>query len=118
MPVAANLAYGDQFAVISRPQLGADRASLDVFARTGASAAYMTLVRAKVRPRTFPAHPPTQAERRRWRDELRAGGTPVPGGLWVIAPAGSPAATSGTRAGSCTLAGRPYVLVRQAPPSA
>ena len=112
------IGYGDQFAVISRPQLGADRASLDVFARTGASAAYMTLVRAKVRPRTFPAHPPTQAERRRWRDELRAGGTPVPGGLWVIAPAGSPAATSGTRAGSCTLAGRPYVLVRQAPPSA
>jgi hypothetical protein len=112
------IGYGDLFAVVSRPQLGADRASLDVFARTGASAAYVTLVRAKVRPRTFPDHPPTQAERRRWRDELRAGGSPVPGGLWVIAAAGSPAAGSGTQAGSCMLAGRPYVLVRQAPPSA
>jgi len=112
------IGYGDQFAVISRPQLGADRASLEVFARTGASAAYMTLVRAKVRPRTFPDHPPTQAERRRWRDELRAGGTPVPG-LWVIAAAGSPAARSGTEAGSCTLGGRPAVLVRLTPrPSA
>ena len=78
----------------------------------------MTLVRAKVRPRTFPTHPPTQAERRRWRDELRAGRTPVPGGLWVIA-AGRLAGRHGRHAGgSCTLAGRPYVLVRQAPPSA
>ena len=113
------IGYGDLFAVVSRPQLGADRASLDVFAQTGASAAYMTLVRAKVRPRTFPDRPPTQAERRRWRDELRAGGTPVADGLWVIAAAGSSAAGSGARAGTCTLAGRPYVLVRQAPrPSA
>ena len=54
--------YGDVFAVVSKPQLGADRASLDVFAQTGASAAYMTLVRAKVRPRKFPDRPPTQAE--------------------------------------------------------
>ena len=112
------IGYGDLFAVVSRPQLGADRASLEVFARTGASAAYVTLVRAKVRPRTFPDDPPTQAERRRWRDELRAGGTPVAGGLWVIAAAGSPAAGNGTRAEPCTLAGRPYVLVRRAPPSA
>jgi hypothetical protein len=109
------IGYGDLFAVVSRPQLGADPASLEVFARTGASAAYMTLVRAKVRPRTFPDHPPAQAERRRWRDELRAGGSPVADGLWVIAERGSPAASSGTVVGSCTLAGRPAVLVRQAP---
>jgi hypothetical protein len=107
--------YGDVFAVVSKPQLGADRASLDVFAQTGASAAYMTLVRAKVRPRTFPDRPPTQAERRRWRDELRAGRSPVPGGVWVVADAGSPAATGGTRVTSCSLAGRPAVLVRYPP---
>ena len=107
--------YGDVFAVVSKPQLGADRASLDVFAQTGASAAYMTLVRAKVRPRTFPDRPPTQAERRRWRDELRAGRSPVPGGVWVVAGAGSPAATGGTRVTSCSLAGRPAVLVRYPP---
>ena len=78
------IGYGDLFAVISRPQLGADRASLDVFARTGASAAYMTLVRAKVRPRTFPA----------LADAGRAAPLPrrapgrrgsCPGGLWVVA---------------------------------
>jgi hypothetical protein len=107
--------YGDVFAVVSKPQLGADRASLDVFAQTGASAAYMTLVRAKVRPRTFPDRPPSQAERRRWRDELRAGRSPVPGGVWVVADAGSPAATGGTRVTSCSLAGRPAVLVRYPP---
>ena len=75
----------------------------------------MTLVRAKVRPRTFPDRPPTQAERRRWRDELRAGRSPVPGGVWVVADAGSPAATGGTRVTSCSLAGRPAVLVRYPP---
>ena len=109
------LGYGDVFAVVTRPQLEADRASLDVFAQTGASAAYMTLIRAKVRARTFPDRPPTQAERRRLRDELRAGGTRVPGGLWVIAAAGSPAAGSGTQIGACTLGGRPAVLVRYPP---
>jgi hypothetical protein len=113
------LHYGDLFAVVARPQLDADWAALEVFARTGASAAYMTLVRAKVRPRTFPDRPPTQAERRRWRDDLRAGGRPVPGGLWVVADAGSPAAASGTEVGSCSLEARPAVLVRQPPrPSA
>jgi hypothetical protein len=107
--------YGDVYAVVSKPQLGADRASLDVFAQTGASAAYMTLVRAKVRPRTFPDRPPTQAERRRWRDELRAGRSPIPDGVWVVADAGSPPATGGTRVASCSLAGRPAVLVRYPP---
>lgn len=107
--------YGDVFAVVSKPQLGADRASLDVFAQTGASAAYMTLVRAKVRPRTFPDRPPTQAERRRWRDGLRAGRSPIPDGVWVVADAGSPAATGGARVASCSLAGRPAVLVRYPP---
>jgi len=109
------LGYGDLFAVVTRPQLEADRASLDVFAQTGASAAYMTLFRAKVRPRTFPHHPPTQAERRRWRDELRAGRSPIPEGVWVVADAGSPAAEGGTRVAVCSLAGRPAVLVRYAP---
>jgi hypothetical protein len=107
--------YGDVFAVISKPQLGADRASLDVFAQTGAAAAYMTLVRAKVRPRTFPDRPPTQKERRGRRDELRAGRSVIPEGVWVVAGPGSPAADGGTRAGSCSLAGRPYVLVRYPP---
>jgi hypothetical protein len=107
--------YGDVFAVISKPQLGADRASLDVFAQTGAAAAYMTLVRAKVRPRTFPSRPPTQRERRRRRDELRAGRSAIPEGVWVVAEPGSPAADGGTRTGSCSLAGRPYVLVRYPP---
>jgi hypothetical protein len=107
--------YGDVFAVISKPQLGADRASLDVFAQTGAAAAYMTLVRAKVRPRTFPSRPPTQQERRRRRDELRTGRSAIPEGVWVVAEPGSPAADGGTRAGSCSLAGRPYVLVRYPP---
>jgi hypothetical protein len=107
--------YGDVFAVISKPQLGADRASLDVFAQTGAAAAYMTLVRAKVRPRTFPSRPPTQQERRRRRDELRTGRSAIPEGVWVVAEPGSPAADGGTRTGSCSLAGRPYVLVRYPP---
>jgi hypothetical protein len=109
------LGYGDVFAVVTRPQLEADRASLDVFAQTGASAAYMTLIRAKVRARTFPERPPTQAERRHLRDALRVGRTRVPGGLWVIAAAGSPAAGSGTQIGRCTLAGRPAVIVRYPP---
>jgi hypothetical protein len=109
------IGYGDLFAVISKPQFEADRASLDVFARTGASAAYMTLFRAKVRPRQFPDRPPTQAERRRWRDDLRAGRAPIPSGVWVVADADSPAAAGGTRAGSCSLGGRPAVLVRYPP---
>ena len=107
--------YGDLFAVVSKPQLGADRASLDVFAQTGASAAYMTLVRAKVRPRTFPDRPPTQAERRRRRDELRAGRSSIPEGVWVVADPGSPAATGGTRTASCSFGGRSAVLVRYPP---
>ncbi len=109
------LGYGDLFAVVARPQLEADRASLEAFARTGASAAYMTLARAKVRSREFPDRPPTQAERRRWRDGLRSGRSAIPGGVWVVADAGSPAATGGTRAGSCSLGGRPAVLVRYPP---
>ncbi|HEY7258686.1 MAG TPA: hypothetical protein VH459_06425 [Gaiellales bacterium] len=107
--------YGDVFAVVTRPQLDADRASVDAFSQTGAAAAYMTLFRAKVRPRTFPDRPPTQAERRRWRDELRAGRSPIPGGVWVVADAGSPAAVGGTRVAACTLAGRPAALVRYPP---
>lgn len=107
--------YGDLFAVVTRPQLAADRASLDVFAQTGASAAYMTLARAKVRPRTFPDGSPTQAERRRGRDELRAGRSSIPDGVWVVAEPGSPAAGGGTRTSSCSLAGRPAVLVRYPP---
>jgi len=107
--------YGDLFAVVTRPQLAADRASLDVFAQTGASAAYMTLARAKVRPRTFPDGSPTQAERRRGRDELRAGRSSIPDGVWVVAEPGSPAAGGGTRTSACSLDGRPAVLVRYPP---
>jgi hypothetical protein len=108
--------YGDVFAVVTRPQLEADRASLDVFAQTGASAAYMTLVRAKVRPRTFPHRSPTQAQRRRFRDALRAGRPSLLfGDLWVVADRGSPAADGGTGIGRCTIAGRPAVLVRYPP---
>ena len=107
--------HGDVFAVVSKPQLDADRASLDLFAQTGASAAYMTLVRAKVRPRTFPARAPTQKERRRWRDELRAGRSPITEGVWVVADPGSPAATGGTRTASCSFGGRSAVLVRYPP---
>jgi hypothetical protein len=107
--------YGDLFAVVSKPQLEADRASLDVFAQTGASAAYVTLFRAKVRPRDFPDREPTQAERRRRRDELRAGRSPVPQPVWVIAGAGSPAALGGARAATCSLGGRPAALVRYPP---
>jgi hypothetical protein len=111
--------YGDLFAVVSHPQLGADRASLEVFARTGASALYMTLIRAKVRPRTFPDQSPTQSDRRDWRDRLKAGQAPAAEGLWVIAEAGSATAASGTTVEPCTLDGRPYALVRQPPrPSA
>jgi hypothetical protein len=107
--------YGDVFAVVSKPQLDADRASLDLFAQTGASAAYMTLVRAKVRPRTFPDRAPTQKERRRWRDELRAGRSPIAEGVWVVADPGSSAATGGTRTAACSFGGRPAVLVRYPP---
>jgi hypothetical protein len=109
------LGYGDLFAVISRPQLEADRASVDLFSQTGAAAAYMTLFRAKVRPRTFPDRPPTQAERRRWRDELRAGRSQIPGGVWVVADPAAPAAAGGTRIAACSLAGRPALLVRYPP---
>jgi hypothetical protein len=113
------LGYGDLFAVVTRPQLEADRASVDAFSQTGAAAAYMTLFRAKVRPRTFPDREPTQAERRRWRDELRAGRSQIPQGVWVVADPGSTAATGGTRVASCSVGGRPAVLVRYAPsPSA
>jgi hypothetical protein len=109
------LVYGDVFAVVTRPQLEADRATVDVFAQTGAAAAYLTLFRAKVRPRTFPDRPPTQAERRRWRDALRAGRSSIPAGVWVVADAGSPAAEGGTRVATCSLAGRPAALVRYPP---
>ena len=113
---ALPLAYGDEFAVIMRPQLEADRASLDVFAQTGASALYVTLVRAKVRARTFPDRPPTQAERRRFRDALRGPGLTF-GDLWVLADRGSPATVGGTRVAACSLAGRPVVLVHRPPRS-
>ena len=101
--------YGDLFAVVTKPQLEADRASLDVFADTGASAAYMTLFRAKVRARDFPGRPPTQAERRRWRDELRSGRSPIPQTVWVVG------ATGGPHVATCSLGGRPAVLVRYPP---
>jgi hypothetical protein len=39
----------------------------------------------------------------------------IPEGVWVVAQAGSPAADGGTRAGSCSLGGRPYVLARYPP---
>ena len=108
------LGYGDLFVVVTRPQLTADRASLDVFARTGASALYMTLVRAKVRARTFPDRSPTQAERRRFRDALWGPGLTF-GDLWVVADPGSPATADGTRVAACSLDGRPAVLVRYPP---
>ena len=108
------LGYDDEFAVITRPQLEADRASLDVFAQTGASALYMTLARAKVRARDFPDRPPAQAERRRFRDALRGPGLTF-GDLWVVADRGSPAAAGGTRVATCSLDGRPAVLVRYPP---
>ena len=101
--------YGDLFAVVTKPQLEADRASLDVFAETGASAAYMTLFRAKVRARNFPDRPPTQAQRRRWRDELRSGRSPIPQTVWVVG------ATGGPHVAACSLGGRPAVLVRYPP---
>jgi len=101
--------YGDLFAVVSKPQLEADRASLDVFARTGASSAYMTLFRAKVRARDFPDRQPTQAERRSWRDELRSGRSSIPQTVWAV---GSP---GGARVATCSLGGRPAVLVRYPP---
>jgi hypothetical protein len=101
--------YGDLFAVVTKPQLEADRASLDVFAQTGASAAYMTLFRAKVRPREFPDRPPAQAERRRWRNELRGGRSPIPQTVWVVG------ATGGVHVATCALGGRPEVLVRYPP---
>jgi hypothetical protein len=74
----------------------------------------MTLVRAKVRPRTFPDRPPTQPDRRRVRDELRAGRSTIPAGVWVVADPGSPAA-GGARVASCSIAGRPAVLVHYPP---
>jgi hypothetical protein len=75
----------------------------------------MTLARAKVRPRTFPDGSPTQAERRRGRDDLRAGRSSIPDGVWVVAEPGSPAAGGGTRTSACSLDGRPAVLVRYPP---
>jgi hypothetical protein len=101
--------YGDLFAVVTKPQLEADRASVDVFARTGASAAYMTLARAKVRLRDFPDRPPTQAERRRWRDELRGRRSPIPQTVWVVG------AASREHVATCSLGGRPAALVRYPP---
>jgi hypothetical protein len=109
------LGYGDLFAVVSKPQLDADRASLETFAQTGASAAYMTLARAKVRPREFPDRSPTQAERRRWRDDLRDGRSSIPGGVLVVAETGSAAAAGGARVARCSLGGRQAVLVRYPP---
>jgi hypothetical protein len=37
--------------------------------------------------------------------------------VWVVAAAGAPAAAGGTRVASCSLAGRPAVLVRYPAPA-
>ena len=63
-----------------------------------------------------PRRSPTQAERRRFRDALRAGRpSSIFGDLWVVADRGSPAAAGGTQTAACSLAGRPAVLVRYPP---
>jgi hypothetical protein len=92
----------------------ADAVALNLFARTAASAVFLTLPHSKVRFRTWLQRSPTQQLRHtRYRALLREGKLP-PGVTWVVArPRANVRGVGLVPAGSCRLGARTFRLLRK-----